>query len=314
MLALAPTSPPPVSRSPSRFAAFGFLGWLAATAAWWGMALAPLPAPPEWLDRARAVCFGSPPGGLPDTWGWMLLVASPLSILVFLVAVWGRDLAAWSRRLSGTAAGAVLLGAVALPPLLAGAWLIERRAEIARLSAGPVALSAAEGEPLPAAYPRSFDPAPAIPLVDQHGARLEPAALAGKPAIVTFAYAHCATVCPGLVRSVRLAGERAGPRATALFVTLDPWRDTPSSLPTLAQAWGVAAVPGARLLSGAVEEVLAVHEAYGLGAVRDEATGEITHPGLVFVLDGEGRIAFRFLNPPASWLVGAVARLERERA
>ena len=304
---------PPTPARPSRFAAFGFLGWLAGTVVWWALALAPLPAPPEWLDRARAVCFGSPPGGLPDTWGWMLLALGPFSLLAFLAAVWGRDLVAWVRRLSGTVAGALLLGAVALPPLLLAGWLAERSAAIERASAGPLALSAAEGERLPPAYPRGADPAPAIRLVDQRGARLDPAALAGRPTLVTFAYAHCRTVCPGLVNSVKGASERLGGRASTLIVTLDPWRDTPSALPGLAAAWQLDR-PGVHLLSGAVDEVVAVQVAYGLGSVRDESTGEITHPGLVFVLDGEGRIAYRFLNPPASWLVDAVARLEREPA
>ena len=303
----------PTFERPSRFAAFGFLGWLTGTVAWWALALAPLPTPPEWLDRARAVCFGSPPGGLPDTWGWMLLALGPLSLLAFLAAVWGRDLLAWARRLTGTVPGAFLLGAIALPPLLAAGWLAERASAIDRAAAGPVALSAAEGEKLPATYPRSADPAPPIRLVDQSGARLDPASLAGRPALVTFAYAHCRTVCPGLVNAVKGASETLGTRTSTLVVTLDPWRDTPSALPGLAQAWSLDR-PGTHLLSGEIDEVVAVQAAYGLGSVRDESTGEITHPGLVFVLDGEGRIAYRFLNPPASWLVDAVSRLERERA
>lgn len=304
----------PHAERPSRFAAFGFLGWLTGTLGWWALAFAPLPASPEWLDRARAVCFGSPPGGLPDTWGWMLLALGPASLLAFLAVVWGRDLAAWARRLAGTIPGVLLFGLLLLPPLLGVAWLAERVAAVRRATAGPATLAAPEGERLPEGYPRSSEAAPPIPLLDQHGARLEPSAIAGRPAIVTFAYAHCRTVCPGLVYSVRGAAERLGTRASALVVTLDPWRDTPSSLPSLAEAWGLGDIPGARMLSGGIEEVLAVHEGYGLGAVRDETTGEITHPGLVFVLDAEGRIAFRFLNPPASWLVDAVARLERERA
>lgn len=299
---------------PSRFAAFAFVGWLGGTLLWWALAFAPLPAPQEWLDRARAVCFGSPPGGLPDNWGWMLLALGPASLFAFLAAVWGRDLVAWARRLSGTIPGLFVLGALLLPPLLGGAWLAERAAAVERATAGPTTLAAPEGERLPENYPRSADEAPAIHLLDQSGVRLEPTATAGRPTVVTFAYAHCRTVCPGLVYAVRGAAERLGPRASALVVTLDPWRDTPSSLPSLAEAWGLDRLPQVHMLSGDVDEVLAVHAAYGLGAVRDEATGEITHPGLVFVLDRDGRIAYRFLNPPASWLVDAVVRLEREPA
>ncbi len=207
-----------------------------------------------------------------------------------------------------------MLGLLLLPPLLGGAWLAERVVAVERATAGPVTLAAAEGDRLPDNYPRTAEAAPPIALVDQSGTRLEPAATTGRPVILTFAYAHCRTVCPGLVYAVRGAAERLGARTSALVVTLDPWRDTPSSLPSLAEAWRLDEIPGAHMLSGEIAEVLAIHEAYGLGAVRDEATGEITHPGLVFVLDAQGRVAFRFLNPPASWLVDAVARLEREAA
>ncbi|KAB2962113.1 MAG: hypothetical protein F9K18_10275, partial [Thermoanaerobaculia bacterium] len=76
-----------------RFALAGFLAWFAITVSWWALAFIPLPAPPAWLERTRAVCFGTLPNGLPDTWGWMLLLLGPLSMLTFLAAVWGRDLA-----------------------------------------------------------------------------------------------------------------------------------------------------------------------------------------------------------------------------
>lgn len=300
------------STRPSGFVAFAFLGWLAATTLWWALALAPLPAPPEWLDRARAVCFGSPPGGLPDTWGWMLLALGPPSLLAFLVAVWHRDLAAWARRLSASAAGIAFLVSLAAPPLLATFWLAERVQAIERGLSSSTALAAEEGERLPVAYPRASDPAPAVDLVDQSGERFSSSRFTGKPALVTFAYAHCQTVCPGLVHAVRGAAEQLGERVTSVVITLDPWRDTPSSLPALAKAWGFARSPGLRLLSGEIDEVLAVHSGYGLQPSRDPATGEIGHPGLVFVLDREGRIAYRFLNPPASWLVDAVGRLASE--
>jgi protein SCO1/2 len=300
------------SSRPSRFAAFAFLGWLAATTLWWALALAPLPVPPEWLDRARAVCFGSAPGGLPDSWGWMLLALGPLSLLAFLVAVWHRDLAAWSRRLSASAAGIAFLASLAAPPLLAMFWLADRVEARERGLSASTALAADEGDRLPAAYPRASDPAPAIELVDQRGENFSSSEFAGRPALVTFAYAHCQTVCPGLVYAVRGAAEQLGDRATPVVITLDPWRDTPSSLPALARAWGFDRSPGLRLLSGEIEEVLAVQHGYGMQPSRDAATGEIGHPGLVFVLDPEGRIAYRFLNPPASWLVDAVGRLASE--
>ena len=62
-------------------------------------------------------------------------------------------------------------------------------------------------------------------------------------------------------------------------------------------------------MTGARQERAAA-EAWQVGFARDESTGEITHPGLVLMLDGEGRIAYRFLGPPAHWLIEAARRLE----
>jgi hypothetical protein len=92
----------------SPFAAAAFAGWLAVTATWWALAFAPLPVPDAWLAAARAVCFGTLPNGLPDTWGWMLLVLGPLSMLAFLLAVWGREVGSSGRWLAAVRAGSSL--------------------------------------------------------------------------------------------------------------------------------------------------------------------------------------------------------------
>jgi cytochrome oxidase Cu insertion factor (SCO1/SenC/PrrC family) len=129
---------------------------------------------------------------------------------------------------------------------------------------------------------------------------------------MTFAYGHCQIVCPALVHRLRGAlASYPGPPPPLVVVTLDPWRDTPGALAGVARAWQLDRLDGARVLSGPVPDVLAALAAYGIGFSRDEKTGDIAHPGLIYVLDGEGRIAFRFLDPPVSWLVESALRLER---
>ena len=167
----------------------------------------------------------------------------------------------------------------------------------------------------PLGYPRGVDPAPELALGDQNGATVDLAHLAGRPAVVTFAFAHCTTVCPVLVATLRRTFELRGADAPALvIVTLDPWRDTPGSLPTLAAGWGVDRLANAHVLSGEPAAVERVREAWQVPANRDTSTGMITHPGLVFVIDAQGRLAYRVLNPSPAWVVEALARLDRERA
>jgi len=301
---------------PQRFAVGAFLLWLAVAVGWWVLAFAPLPVPPEWLDQARAVCFGSTPSGLPDNYGWVLLVLGPLSMLGFLLAVWGAELRAALRFAARRWWGIALIAWISAGLLGGGLWVARRVDGARRAAAAYAPLTPLDAEErLPDAYPRTFDPAPALGLVDQSGASVGLETLAGKTVLVSFAFAHCVTVCPVLIGTLHAAVEGIPPAATAVVViTLDPWRDTPGNLPAIAQAWRLERLPDARVLSGEVEQVNAVLAAWGAGGNRDEATGEISHPGLIFVLDAHSRIAFRFLNPPRSWLIDAVARLQREPA
>jgi protein SCO1/2 len=290
-----------------RFALVGFLVWFAVTVGWWALAFAPLPAAEAWLAAARAVCFGSLPNGLPEPWGWMLLVLAPATMLAFLVVVWGRPLVRALGALARRPAGALLIANLA-GVALAGSWFVGGRIAVAARTEVPLASPL---EPLPESYPRGAQSSPPLRLTDQTGAAFDLAALRGRPVIVTFAYGHCATVCPLLVASVRAARERYGASPPAVVVvTLDPWRDTPRALPGLARAWGLDTSRGEWLLGGSVPEVVAAAEAWEIGFARDETSGEITHSSMVLLLDADGRIAYRFLGPPAHWLIAAARRLE----
>ncbi len=291
-----------------RFALWAFLAWLAITLLWWGLAFAPLPDPPVWLARARAVCFGTLPNGLPDTYGWVGLILSPASMLGVLLAVWGRELGGQVRRLAGGRAGRLALAAIVIVPL-AGALGVGQRVarglEVSRAFDAPTERAA-----LPAGYPLTAEPAAPIGLVDQTGATVSLADLAGRPALLTFAFAHCRTVCPVVVRAVRQAAqELPDVEPSVVVVTLDPWRDTPSSLPTLAKSWQLDELPEAHLLSGEVPAVLAVLEAWEMPIERNPLDGDISHPALVYVLAADGTVAYTFNNPPAEWLVEAARRL-----
>ena len=146
----------------------------------------------------------------------------------------------------------------------------------------------------PETYPRLDQAAPALQLVAQTGDIVDLARFAGRPVLVTFAFAHCTTICPVIVKQTldaqaMLRGSPAYP--AVLIVTLDPWRDTPSRLPALAESWQLPA-GDAFVLSGAVEQVESVLNAWNIPRSRNESTGDVTHPSLVYVVDNNGRIAF----------------------
>ncbi len=291
-----------------RFALWAFLAWLAVTIGWWALAFAPLADPPVWLARARAVCFGTLPNGLPDTYGWVGLVLSPASMLGVLLAVWGRELGTHLRRLGASRAGRLALAAIVLVPLAGALGVgqqVARGLEVSRAFDAPTERAA-----LPEGYPRTAEPAAPIGLVDQAGVVVSLADLEGRPAFMTFAFAHCRTVCPVVVRAVReAAGELPDVGPSVVVVTLDPWRDTPSSLPTLATSWQLDELPAAHVLSGEVDKVLAALEAWEMPIERNPLDGDIAHPALVYVLAADGTVAYTFNNPSSEWLVEAVRRL-----
>jgi protein SCO1/2 len=150
---------------------------------------------------------------------------------------------------------------------------------------------------MPAAdHPRLDRAAPSLGLVDQRGETVSLESLAGRPALVTFAFGHCADICPLVVDNARRARDEAwGPDGAALVVvTLDPWRDTPARLPDLAERWRLG--PADHLLGGPIDEVEAVLDAWNMARERNPTTGDVAHPPLLYLVDAGGTIVFATLS------------------
>lgn len=237
---------------------------LVITAAWWALALWPLPAEaPAWIEQARLMCFGASRDTLPSAAGWLLLAGEPLAMLSLLAIVWP------TARRPALAAGAVAV--------MAGSAAVALR------------VTAAQGLP--------FDPNAAAPalrlehhaapfaLVDQRGDTVTLEQFRGRPLIVAFAYAHCATVCPVIVAEAK-AAHQALPGSTLVIITLDPWRDTPSRLPAIAASWQLG--EHQHVLSGPAGVVEAVIRAWRYPVARDTTTGEVTHATYAHVVAGDG--------------------------
>lgn len=277
------TDPPGRGARPG-FALIALTAILGITAAWWALALWPAAAEPEWLARTRAACFGSERGGLPDAGGWIVLIGEPIGMLVALALIGGRSLRrdfAWLtatrvRRLATASAAALMLLATGLlGTRVARAW------EGGRIASAPDA----------AALRRVRRDLPRIPLVDQSGRRISLDGMRG-PALVTFAFGHCRTVCPVIVNDLQAARRRANRRdIPVVVVTLDPWRDTPERLHTIAAHWQLAEHD--LVLSGSVDAVEATLDSLGIARRRNDTTGDVDHVTTVFVLDRTGRIGWR---------------------
>ncbi|MDE2763120.1 MAG: SCO family protein [Gemmatimonadota bacterium] len=292
-----------------RGAMIGLMGLIAITVAWWALALWPVEGvPPAWLERARAVCFNAGPSGLPDASGWLLLVGQPIGMLAVLMVIAGDGVRAGMGRAFASPSG--LLGVAGVAGVLA-AGVVLAAVRIVGAPRDAEWLEAASAR-VPATYPRLDRALPEIAgLVDQRGDAFGWERVAGRPALLTFGFGHCATVCPMTVMNARQVQDRfraEGREMDLVVITLDPWRDTPARLPSLARqfhlggggagegdavrAEGGEDGAGSYLLSGAVEAVNAALDALQVARERVPDTGDIVHPALVYLLDGAGTIVY----------------------
>lgn len=294
-----------LAEEPGGHAPWLFGMWGLVLILWVGFAFAPAQGSLAWVRTAQAACFGTLDNGLPSAWGWAVLALAPASMLAGLIAVYGGELLAWARRWrEGGIAWIAALALVSLLSLVLG-WAVQR--VLQAQGATRLALADPADEPLPELYPRTALSLPDFKLTDQRGKAVGPGDLKNGPVLLTFAYAHCATVCPFLVRDT-LKAVKAVPGTRAYFLTLDPWRDTPGALPGLARRFGMG--DESSLLSGKPEAIQALLQGLKVETQRNELTGEIDHPPLVYALDRQGRIAYAFNRPSPRWLSEALQRLQ----
>lgn len=262
---------------------------LVITAAWWALALYPLAADaPAWVARTRAACFGNIDNALPSAGGWLLLIGEPIGMLGTLAIVWGDALREDARLLFARSWGRALLFVVAAS-LLFGLHTAGKRvtAAIRASRLETFAVGSFGSQPV-----RLNVAAPALRLTNQRGKAFALSELRGRSAIVTFAFAHCADVCPTVVHQLREARTASGRGDVPIvIVTLDPWRDTPSRLPSIATQWQLDSSDV--LLSGSVEQVNTILDEWSIGRSRDLKTGVVSHAPVAYVVGPNGTLIAR---------------------
>lgn len=254
------------------------------TAAWWALALYPAATAPEWVNRTRLACFGAAPGGLPNAGGWILLAGEPLGMLAMLFAAFGDAVRRDLRWAASHTAGRLFLAA----SLAAVAWGTTGAASVARRMAAQSESFATSGT---ASTVRTVG-VPPLALTDQHGLTFDLRDASEGPVLVSFAFAHCETMCPTAIREIlRIRRETGREDIPLVIVTVDPWRDVPGRLPSIAAGWNLA--PADRVLSGTIAEVNSTLDAWGVARRRDEQTGDVVHPLLAFLVQRGGQTAGR---------------------
>jgi protein SCO1 len=133
-------------------------------------------------------------------------------------------------------------------------------------------------------------------LIDQNGEPFSDQDLRGKSFLVFFGFTHCPDVCPTTLFEIseimRNLGSDAD-RTAAVFITVDPERDTPAELKEYLSSFD----PHVRALSGDLADIAAVAKAYRVfyRKVPLESGGyTMDHTAIVYLMDKEGQFVSPF--------------------
>jgi protein SCO1 len=133
-------------------------------------------------------------------------------------------------------------------------------------------------------------------LEDQNGKPFGDADLKGRPFLVFFGFTHCPDVCPTtlfeLSQVLKDLGKDAD-RTGALFITVDPQRDTPATLKDYLSNFD----PHLRGLTGDPATVAAVLKEYRVYAKKvplKDGDYTMDHTAIVYLMDKDGHFVAPF--------------------
>lgn len=152
-------------------------------------------------------------------------------------------------------------------------------------------------------------PGPAFPsiggpfqLTAQDGSAFTDQKLRGKPSLVFFGYTHCPDVCPTTLWQMSELMRSLGPDpgVNAVFITVDPERDTPKVLAEYLSSFDSHIVG----LTGTPEQIAGVLKSFRVYAKKSpgrDGDYAMDHSSVVYLLDKKGQFvgAFNLDRPPA---------------
>jgi protein SCO1/2 len=169
-------------------------------------------------------------------------------------------------------------------------------AVFAAFLAGATALVAVVLIALPRDTPRPSAVGGPFHLTDQTGRAVTEADFKGEAFLVFFGFTHCPDICPTTLFEISEVLKRLGPDAektAALFITVDPERDTPEKLKDYLSNFH----PRIFGLTGTPAEIEAVTRAYRVYAKKVPLEGggyTMDHSAVVYLMDKQGRFVAPF--------------------
>jgi protein SCO1/2 len=133
-------------------------------------------------------------------------------------------------------------------------------------------------------------------LIDQDGKPITNQDMKGKPLLVFFGYTHCPDICPTTLfelSEVLHAMGKDADRVNALFITVDPDRDTAAVMKDYLSSFD----PHLRGATGdeqAVEQVEKAYRVYAKKVPTKNGDYSMDHSAVVYLMDKDGRFVAPF--------------------
>lgn len=140
-------------------------------------------------------------------------------------------------------------------------------------------------------------------LTDGDGRTVTERDLQGAPHLVFFGFTHCPDICPTKLFEIsevlRTLGDK-GPKVGALFITVDPERDTPDLMKRYVGSFDrrIVGLSGSR---AEIDKVVRAYRAYARRVDLKDGGYTMEHTSLVYLMDKRGRFvgSFNVERPPA---------------
>jgi protein SCO1/2 len=189
-------------------------------------------------------------------------------------------------------------------------------------AAAPSAAAAATPEPIASTAPadtsqavpaglESPRPAPLLEgLVNADGSPFSLADHSGSPTLVFFGYTHCPDVCPATIGEI-FGVFQSAPETQAVFVSVDPERDTPEFL----ASWTQYFPEGFHAVTGSPGSVRRAADEYGVKYARVETSSTtgytMSHTANVYLIDGDGQLRRTYpFGTPAAEMAADIQALQ----
>lgn len=259
----------------------------------------------QFAEDFRLRCFRFSDGALEIASVWVM-ISEPLPLQLIFLLLWrGPLLELWRKRKA------------ALFPVTSSAMLL-----VIALAASLLGLGRAQTQtkelPFPSDRLRTSLPMPAFTLINQDDQSISLESLRGKVVLVTAVYASCTTTCPMMLTKIRgvldeLSAEERN-ELTVVAFTLNPEVDSRELRKMISRIYNMDS-PTFHFVNGVPAEVNGLLDRLNVARTRDENTGQIMHSNLFFLLDREGRIAYRLSlsENEQSWLTKALRTLIVEK-